>query len=262
LTIADFHKVAAYTHLYCTTTGTAIGDISATFVTAKRPVKVFGYMKESCGYRVEESAPGIYAIGGGIVPIQVIVNRELREEENLWLRNLGKGVSAVSMRKVLNKSPEVSSQIPIGAYIEVLLEANADRLEEAFEMGNGNMTVEEVLEKTGWAARFEARGEALGEVRGERNGKLEVAKNLMSLRTASRAVSLASHGPNGGSFDRKFIIPSGLIPNFCKRYLNLSRGKPRGIKPDSRIKNGFALEQVVKFSGLDSAILEELYQRQ
>jgi hypothetical protein len=30
----------------------------------------------------------------------------------------------------------------------------------------------------------------------------------MSLRAASRAVSLASPGSNGGSFDRKFIIPS------------------------------------------------------
>jgi hypothetical protein len=42
---------------------------------------------------------------------------------------------------------------------------------------------------------------------------------LMSLRAASRAVSLASPGSNGDSFDRKFIIPSGLIPNFKKRCL-------------------------------------------
>jgi hypothetical protein len=31
---------------------------------------------------------------------------------------------------------------------------------------------------------------------------------VMSLSAASRAVSLASRGSNGGSFGRKFIIPS------------------------------------------------------
>jgi hypothetical protein len=41
---------------------------------------------------------------------------------------------------------------------------------------------------------------------------------------------------NGGSFERKFIIPSGLIPNFCKRGVIRAGAELRGIKPDSRIK--------------------------
>jgi predicted transposase/invertase (TIGR01784 family) len=39
-------------------------------------------------------------------------------------------------------------------------------------------------------------------------------RQKMSLRGASSAVSLASPYLNGGSFERKFIIPSGLIPRY------------------------------------------------
>jgi hypothetical protein len=50
----------------------------------------------------------------------------------------------------------------------------------------------------------------------------------MSLHGASPAVSLALLNSIGGSFDRKFFIPSGLLPNCCKRYV-ISTVASRGV---------------------------------
>jgi PIN domain nuclease of toxin-antitoxin system len=52
---------------------------------------------------------------------------------------------------------------------------------------------------------------------------------------------------NGGSFDRKFIIPSGLIPNTPMFRFFSAAAERRGIKPDFRIKKEtIALRRTIK----------------
>jgi hypothetical protein len=205
LTVADFHKVTAYGRLYCTTVPNVdITDLSMSFIAERHPGKLLGYLREVCRYQVEEGWPGVYRVLGDIVPIQIIESGKLPEEKNPWLKNLSRKVSAASLERVLRASSALSPQAPTGAYLGVLMRANPEMMLEVLKMGNGSITIEEVLEETGWMARFEAHGEARGEARGKLKGKLEVAGNL--------------------------------------------------------IKNGFALEQVIKFSGLDTETVKDLYQ--
>jgi hypothetical protein len=70
----------------------------------------------------------------------------------------------------------------------------------------------------------------------------------MSLRGAEREPKVR-HGIfnvelylRGGSFVRKFIIPSGLIPNSYKPKLFSAGAKLRGIKPDFRINTTYLQE--------------------
>ena len=75
----------------------------------------------------------------------------------------------------------------------------------------------------------------------------------MSLRRAEREPEVprgifnVELYPNGGSFVRKFIKPSGLIPTL-RMLLFISTGAERepsvhrGIKPDSRIKTRLYLD--------------------
>ncbi|MDR1446444.1 MAG: hypothetical protein LBI90_06085 [Treponema sp.] len=184
LGIADFHKVTAYARLYCTTMQDVdLTDMSVSFITRRRPEKLLGYLEGNCKYAVEEPWPGIYQIRGDIQPVQIIESRKLPEEDNLWLKNLSRGISAASMSRILEQSSALIPQTPIGAYLAVVLQANPEIMMEVLKMGSGTMTIEEVLEETGWAAKFEVRGEARGEVRGEARGeakgKREVAKNLI-----------------------------------------------------------------------------------
>jgi predicted transposase/invertase (TIGR01784 family) len=78
------------------------------------------------------------------MPIQIIDSRELSEGENLWLRNLDNELNAEAIRM-------------------------------------SDVTLEQVLERTGLTVKWEARGKAQGKAEGEAQVKREVAKNLINI---------------------------------------------------------------------------------
>ena len=47
-------------------------------------------------------------------------------------------------------------------------------------MSESAVTLEEVLHRIGFIAKWEARGEAIGEARGKAEGKAEIARNALS----------------------------------------------------------------------------------
>jgi hypothetical protein len=101
-------------------------------------------------------------------PVQIIESRKLPDEENLWLKSLGRGLSAESLDRVLRKSAPWKKEAEAGAYLYAVLEANIETLQEVLAMGE--LTLEKVLEESGLTAKWEARGKtegiALGEARG------------------------------------------------------------------------------------------------
>jgi predicted transposase/invertase (TIGR01784 family) len=111
---------------------------------------------------VEERGRGIYTVTGDIIPIQIIDSRELSDGENLWLRNLDNGLNVEAIRM-------------------------------------SDMTLEQVLERTGLTAKWEARGEARGKAEGEAREamaeervKREVAKNLINIGLPLEQVAQAT----------------------------------------------------------------------
>ena len=71
----------------------------------------------------------------------------------------------------------------LGAYTYAIMVGNIKAFEEAVQMGD-TATLEQVLERNGFIARWEARGEAKGIAIGEAKGKenvLRIAQNLIDL---------------------------------------------------------------------------------
>ncbi|MDR0719020.1 MAG: hypothetical protein LBF78_05240 [Treponema sp.] len=54
--------------------------------------------------RVEETSPGIYAVGGYPVVIQVIASKKLPFEENLWLKGLSNNLNAAAAGTILEEA--------------------------------------------------------------------------------------------------------------------------------------------------------------
>jgi hypothetical protein len=104
-------------------------------------------------------------------PIQIIESRKLPDEENLWLKSLGRGLSAESLDRVLRESAPWKKKAEAGAYLYAVLQANAETLREVLAMEE--LTLEKVLEESGLTAKWEERGMALGEARGLAQGKSE-----------------------------------------------------------------------------------------
>ncbi|MDR0998309.1 MAG: hypothetical protein LBL70_04515, partial [Treponema sp.] len=118
LTIADFHQVMAYAHLYCTAPEKGeMEDLTVTFVTSREPRELKGYLREVYGYSLTEREPGITVVTGDVAGMQIIERKKLAEGEAFWLASLGGDLSIEKTRAVLEEARKVPKGSPLGAYL-------------------------------------------------------------------------------------------------------------------------------------------------
>jgi predicted transposase YdaD len=138
-------------------------------------------LRDERRYSVAENHPGIYTIGGDILPIQVIDSRRLPADENLWLKSLSNRLDTIAFSRINEEVARQDKEAQIAAYLDVIVRANTKTVKEIVKMGEMPVELEQVLEETGWLARWEARGRAEGESRGRTEGALAIAQNLVNL---------------------------------------------------------------------------------
>ncbi|MDR1174801.1 MAG: hypothetical protein LBK83_04955 [Treponema sp.] len=186
LSLADFYKVYGYACLYVSLEHIPITDLTITLIESRHPRELLRHLREIRSYTVEERSGGIYTVTGDIMPIQVIDSRKLSEGENLWLRNLDNELNVEGIRRITGEIARAGKGARIQAYLDAVVRANAGALEEAIRMSD--LTLEQVLERTGliakWEARLKARAKAEGEAReamAEERVKREVAGKLINI---------------------------------------------------------------------------------
>jgi hypothetical protein len=176
LAVADFYKVYGYACLYAHLEKVPITDLTITIVGSRYPRNLLGHLKKARGYTVEERSPGIYTVVGDILPIQVIDNRRLPGEENIWLKELDNKLDVERINEITVKIGRLGAAAQVGAYIDVINRANMEKAREAYEMRKKTMGFIEILEDIGVAAELEAKGKAEGQT----TKALEVARNLIN----------------------------------------------------------------------------------
>ena len=134
------------------------------------------HLKKIRGYRVEETSPGIYTVNGDILPIQVIDSRRLSADENLWLKSLSNRLDPLAVLKISEEATRQDKVARLRAFMDAIAKANFHAIEGAMNMSNAARSLDEVFERTGLAARWEARGKAMG----KESEALAIAKNMVS----------------------------------------------------------------------------------
>jgi hypothetical protein len=177
VSVDDFYKVYGYACLYSSLNKVDIKDLALTFVESHYPREVLTHLQEVRGYTVEEKWPGIYIIRRDILPIQIIDNRKLSEEENIWLKDLDNKLEPPEMRRITTEIKKLGKDkaARIKAYLDVIARANIEALEEMIKMSDCSLALEKVFEEVGWIARWEARGEE----KGRQEGIHEIARNAL-----------------------------------------------------------------------------------
>ena len=173
VSVGDFYKVYGYACLYACLHKVPITNLTISFIESRLPKKLFKHLRDIRGYMVEKTSPGIYTVKGDILPIQIINNRQLSVEENLWLKNLTDRLDLKGYLQINTEIARLEETINVGAYLNVLVQANVNILEEAAKMSNAAKSLDEVLERTGIAAKWEAKAE-------ERKA-LNIARNMVNL---------------------------------------------------------------------------------
>ena len=177
ISVDDFYKVYAYACLCVSIVKVPIMGITISFVGGHYPQKLIGHLKNVRKYKVEEIDPGIYSVHGDILPIQLIDSRKLPVEDNLWLKSLSNRLSPLEILKISDEVIKHDKAARIQAFLYAITQGNAGVLEEARSMSEAAVTLDDVIERIGLGAKWEAMGEA----RGEERKALDIAQNMINL---------------------------------------------------------------------------------
>ena len=208
------------------------------FVESRNPRRLIRHLRKILGYTVEESQKGIYTVSGDILPIQIIDSRHLEAEENLWLRGLGRGLNTVMVGRVIDAAALKPKDTRLKAYFNVVYQANKEVLEELIRMSNSAKSLEDVLIRTGLAAKWEA---------------------MFKERAEERAVELAE--------ERAEKLAEKLAEERAEKLAEERAEKLAEAREEARVlaiakkmaESGYPLETVVSMTSLEPEKVQELF---
>ena len=135
VSINDYYKIHAYACFYKSFNSIGLDKVSITFVEYKVPKKLFKHLKEERGFTITQPFDNIYYIKGDLFPVQIVViNTSLPESEHIFIRNLRSNLSPSDMYDVLRASEKVGYSDRRLKYIDVLMQANSNIMEEVISV--------------------------------------------------------------------------------------------------------------------------------
>nr|WP_300823880.1 hypothetical protein [uncultured Schaedlerella sp.] len=150
LSVDDFYKVYGYTCFYKAdaryVNSIHADELTITFVAEKYPRKMIKHLTKIKKYQVTEVEKGIYYVNGDLIPIQILVTKNLSGEENLWLKSLTNKLKATETAEKLveNYMDHKDSRLH-RSVIETIMRANQKIFREV--NGMSDIFMEIVQEK-------------------------------------------------------------------------------------------------------------------
>ncbi len=197
LDIDTFYKVSGYASLYKsygkTVDGIKAEDVTISLLREAKPRELFNYFKTN-NVKVEMPYKGIYYIQGiSPFPAQVIVIKELGQEEHMWIKALTDKMKKTDLENLIEKSGELCDEYDrklVESILEVTLNANIGLIEELrgdTKMGEMMLKImqpvileiEKKAEIRGKKAGIE-EGKKTGIQEGKIIGAIEILRNFKS----------------------------------------------------------------------------------
>ena len=157
LSVDDFYKADT-----AQADSIAIHDITITFVCHRYPRSLMRHLTEERGYEIHREEDGIYYITGDNIPIQLILTKELSEEQNLWLKSLTDELEETETAKhLIEQYGKHKGNNLYKSVMDLIVRANRGKFEEAKIMCEA---LEELMKDELEAKK--AEGLALGKAEG------------------------------------------------------------------------------------------------
>ena len=150
LSVDDFYKVYGYTCFYKAdaryVNSIHADELTITFVAEKYPRKMIKHLTKIKKYQVTEVEKGIYYVNGDLIPIQILVTKNLSGEENLWLKSLTNKLKATeTAEKLVENYMDHKDSSLHRSVIETIMRANQKIFREV--NGMSDIFMEIVQEK-------------------------------------------------------------------------------------------------------------------
>ncbi|MDR2116134.1 MAG: hypothetical protein LBP87_07120 [Planctomycetaceae bacterium] len=177
VTIEDYYKTRACCWLYASFKHIDIKDMSLTMVITRHPRELLKYLKNQFG--ITSIQRGIYILEHDTIPTQVIVSKELSEDENLWLTNLNQNLTIDRLDHVTNEIDEYKNDAAVRAYIDVVIGANFQTYKKLMETKDMK-TLTQHLKEMGLIDKWLAEGQIKGRAEGRAEGLAEADEKWQS----------------------------------------------------------------------------------
>lgn len=134
LSINDFYKVYGYTCFYQSNTDKIKEidpkELTITFVCSRYPREMLNHLLAVRGIHVENKDRGIYYLTGDAIPMQLLITRELTQEENFWLKNLRTDLKAGrEIQNIVAKYEQNRHSKDYAAVMDLITRANWKEME-------------------------------------------------------------------------------------------------------------------------------------
>jgi hypothetical protein len=147
----DYNKIVGYAFLYSSFEQIPISEITLSVSLTMYPRELIKHLTDERELTVQNLCDGIYYIEGDIVPIQILENKRLSSNDNLFLRNLRSNLSATDMMNTLKHYKERKPLDDKNVYLDRLIKANHGTFMEVMNVTEG---VKEIFlegaERYGW----------------------------------------------------------------------------------------------------------------
>ena len=199
LTSVEYEKANGYAWLYASFgKDIDITNVTLTFVTTMHPQELFKYLKDKLNIEVEKKYDGIYYLLGTHIPTQIIENKMLSEDDNLYLKGLSSKLKADSFIKLWVQCQALENFNEKSAYFDKILKANIKTIMEVMDNMEtvANLEAKQVFlehaKKLGWldeiAKGMRAEMEKQAQQETEKN-YAEITKELFELNMTAEQIS-------------------------------------------------------------------------
>ncbi|MBC2582945.1 3-isopropylmalate dehydrogenase [Clostridium sp. DJ247] len=204
VSIDDYFKIKAYAYLYkalsSETNKIDIDDITLTITSNKYPKKLIQYLKSTQKAEIEKIDSGIYYIEKTDIKTQLLVTKDLPDEQAAYLKLLQTKYQNRELIKKWLMEYISNTKNPLYAIImDVVTEANPNELLEVYkDMGVGKISSDnkefllEIMRKLELDKKLREEGRQKGKEEGSTEKALKVAKNLLEMGLDIKQVAIAT----------------------------------------------------------------------
>lgn len=139
ISVNDYYLVYGYACLYKAdgpqNAQIPIEDITITLVSRRYPKKLIKHLQKVHHYNVQHVEKGIYYIKGDLLPIQLLVTKDLTDEQNLWLHNLTNDIQdSTVIDSLVSEYEKHQKDTHYESIMDILVHANQDAFKEVTTM--------------------------------------------------------------------------------------------------------------------------------
>ena len=105
-------------------------ELTITFACSRYPREMLNHLLAVRGIHVENKDRGIYYLTGDAIPMQLLITRELTQEENFWLKNLRTDLKAGrEIQNIVAKYEQNRHSKDYAAVMDLITRANWTEME-------------------------------------------------------------------------------------------------------------------------------------